>query len=347
MVQTHEETFFLERWKEVPGFPNYEASTHGRLRNKTTKKELRGYTSQRGYIRVYLKKKHKQLHRLVAETWIYNADANNKCIVDHINRVRDDNRAINLRWASYQQQNKNKTTGQTAFKRAVRQICLETNKVLRTFESIVDAGRHMGKMYGGSISHACNGRLKTAYGFKWAYVPDRECTNERWKPIPQHPTYHFSTYGRLKNKYGVINDYVKCSRSSHAYPTIEIQGKSYLRHVLLGDLFIGKPSKNYVYNHIDSDKWNCHIDNLEVCTQSANTIHAYENGRNPSTRGVEVTCMKNGKKRKFRSMRHASIEGFNKNHSWLQSKTKMNKQSTFEYQGHIINIAKIHKNHDL
>lgn len=340
MSQTHLETFSLERWKEVPGFPNYEASNHGRLRNKKTGKQLEGTIHPSGYIQVTLNgNKSIKMHRLIALTWIPNDDPVKKTTVDHINRMKNDNRAINLRWASHKQQNKNRTKyGRApAFKRPVQQICPETNKVLRIFESATEAGRHMGNKPNVAITLACQKKRKTAYGFEWAYVHDRECPNEQWKPIPQHPTYQFSTYGRLKNKRGVINDYVKCSRV-RTYPIITIQGKSYQRHILLGDLFIGKPSNEHVYNHKDGNKWNCHIDNLEACTRSENIIHAHENGLVSSTNCVEVTCMKTGNKRKFRSMRHASVDGFNKCHSWMYKQTKRKKQSTFEYQGHVIKV---------
>ena len=338
MSKTQPETFFLERWKQVPGYPNYEASTHGSFRNKKTGREFKGSKCD-GYIIVSLGKRRNRLHRLIAQTWIPNDDPSNKTTVDHINRIKTDNRAVNLRWASHKQQNKNRTNGQGGFKRRVQQICPETNKVLRTFKSAANAGRHMGNKSCTSITLVCQKKSKTAYGFKWAYVSDRECPNERWKPIPQHPTYQFSTYGRLKNKRGVINDYVNCSRTT-VYPIICIQQKRYYRHTLLGDLFIGKPSEEHVYNHKDGNKWNCHIDNLEACTRSENIIHAHENGLVSSTNFVEVVCMTTGKKRKFRSMRHASVDGFNKHVTWMYKQTKRKKRSTVEYQGHVIKVMR-------
>jgi len=44
-------------------------------------------------------KKHKKIHRLVAEHYIPNT--NNLPFVDHMNRVRTDNDINNLRWASH------------------------------------------------------------------------------------------------------------------------------------------------------------------------------------------------------------------------------------------------------
>lgn len=46
-----------------------------------------------------------QAHRIVAEA--FHANPENKPTVDHINRVRTDNRACNLRWATYHEQSEN------------------------------------------------------------------------------------------------------------------------------------------------------------------------------------------------------------------------------------------------
>lgn len=50
-------------------------------------------------------RKHYRVHRLIAETFIPNPD--NKPTVDHINRIRDDNRVENLRWATMSEQQDN------------------------------------------------------------------------------------------------------------------------------------------------------------------------------------------------------------------------------------------------
>lgn len=50
-------------------------------------------------MRVTVNLKEYRVHRLIAETFIDNPDA--KPTVDHINRIRDDNRLCNLRWAKY------------------------------------------------------------------------------------------------------------------------------------------------------------------------------------------------------------------------------------------------------
>ncbi len=62
-----------------------------------------------GYLLVHLLKDGKactkSVHRLVAQAFIENIE--NLVEVDHINRVRDDNRVENLRWANRKNQMKN------------------------------------------------------------------------------------------------------------------------------------------------------------------------------------------------------------------------------------------------
>lgn len=65
-----------------------------------------------GYHQVTLysgdkKRTHFLVHRIVASTWIPNPE--NKPTVDHINRVRTDNRVENLQWSTSKEQYKNMT----------------------------------------------------------------------------------------------------------------------------------------------------------------------------------------------------------------------------------------------
>lgn len=66
------------------------------------------------------------------------------------------------------------------------------------------------------------------------------------------------------------------------YPVVglSIDGKSYFRrvHRILAEVFIPNPENKPCVNHIDRDRANYSLDNLEWCTHSENVIHSVENG---------------------------------------------------------------------
>lgn len=88
--------------KAIKGFEDYLITDTGRVYSLKSGKYLKACKHKKGYLLVNLCKNGKQnvkkVHRLVAEAFILNPHNFNE--VDHINRVRDDNRAINLRWAN-------------------------------------------------------------------------------------------------------------------------------------------------------------------------------------------------------------------------------------------------------
>lgn len=94
-----------EIWKDIDGFPNYEVSNHGQIRNKTTNHILSPIPDKDGYLRVHLNtdKTVKRVHRLVAEAFILNP--NNKSQVNHIDGDKTNNDETNLEWVTVGENN--------------------------------------------------------------------------------------------------------------------------------------------------------------------------------------------------------------------------------------------------
>ena len=55
-------------------------------------------------------------------------------------------------------------------KRPVQSLDLITGEVVSTYESIADAARDIGIAKGNHITEACQGKIKSAYGFYWRYI---------------------------------------------------------------------------------------------------------------------------------------------------------------------------------
>ena len=88
----------MEIWRDINGYPNYEVSTFGNVRNKRTLRVLKPfYNNKRKYLLVDLGKKI-QVHRLVALAFIDNPD--NLPQIDHIDYDPSNNNINNLRWIS-------------------------------------------------------------------------------------------------------------------------------------------------------------------------------------------------------------------------------------------------------
>ena len=92
-------------WKKIKGY-DYIASKEGnirRLMNDNCQLPVKIFTKRNGYEFVYLWKNNSKntffVHRLVADVWLPNKNYK-KYQVDHINKIRNDNRLENLRWVT-------------------------------------------------------------------------------------------------------------------------------------------------------------------------------------------------------------------------------------------------------
>ena len=95
---------------EIQGFEDYLIYEDGRVFSKKRNRFLKHQNHNDGYkiISLYKNNKHKyfKIHRLIAEYYIPNPE--NKPEVDHINRIRDDNRIENLRWVTSSENQQNR-----------------------------------------------------------------------------------------------------------------------------------------------------------------------------------------------------------------------------------------------
>lgn len=102
---------------------------------------------------------------------------------------------------------------------------------------------------------------------------------EEWRSLEDYPDYQFSSKGRVKNIH--TGRILSQEISRNGYPTIRIFDKNHKRmhkntHLMIALAFLGEP--NQCINHIDGNKLNNNVENLEWCTYSHNNQHAYDMG---------------------------------------------------------------------
>lgn len=108
------------------------------------------------------------------------------------------------------------------------------------------------------------------------------------KPIQGYENrYLISSYGRVYSIRG--KRWLKYSVPKCGYPQVGLcvhnKRVNYMIHRLVAQTFLNKPiDKDYV-NHIDGNKLNNRVDNLEWVTRSENEKHAYIHGLITPTRG--------------------------------------------------------------
>lgn len=97
---------------------------------------------------------------------------------------------------------------------------------------------------------------------------------EIWKRINGYPDYQVSNFGRVKSNRKILTPW----NDGKGYMKVELHGKSMRVHRLVAQAFIPNPENKKQINHKDGNKSNNDSSNLEWCTNSENTKHAWDSG---------------------------------------------------------------------
>lgn len=77
-------------------------------------------------------------------------------------------------------------------------------------------------------------------------------------------------------------------KHNQGYLCLVINGKKVLLHRLIAETFIPNPNHLPCVNHLDGDKHNNNVENLEWCTYSENHAHAFRTGLRENPTGFEL-----------------------------------------------------------
>ena len=117
-----------------------------------------------------------------------------------------------------------------------------------------------------------------------------------WKPVKDFEgMYEVSDTGLIKslarsNGHGSRNeDKQRRTKIGKGYESVALckdhKIKHYLVHRVVAEAFIPNPKNHPQVNHIDGNKLNNNVENLEWCTHQYNQLHARQNGLMGGERG--------------------------------------------------------------
>ena len=159
-----------EQWRPIDGYPNYQVSDKGRVKNLETGKILKNRSNNHGYPYVRLfrgdgKPKNCTTHRLVAEAFIENPL--NLPQINHIDEDKRNNDASNLEWCT-PSQNTRHSVHQRSCK--INQLTLD-GELINTWESSREIERELGFSQG-NIIKCCKRHKNYSHvgGYKWEYA---------------------------------------------------------------------------------------------------------------------------------------------------------------------------------
>ncbi|AEX61593.1 putative HNH endonuclease [Megavirus vitis] len=306
------------KWRKISDFPKYKISESGNVINASNDYPIKK-TFTSGYHMVTLSGKNGEkrlsVHRLVAKTYIPNPK--NLRIVDHIDNNKLNNHVSNLRWVSISE-NTLSYYKNFAPKNPILQYDTEGN-LIKEWASVREITNAIPSYKKNSLGHCIVGKGKTAYGYIWCRknpVVKKEYENikikkgEIFKTIPiidgkNLSKYQVSNKGNIKNDKGLVMK----QKNNDGYKAIGLTNSitgtrdTYRVHRLVAITFIkNNDPKNKIHiNHLDKNRSNNCVENLEWVTQKENNCHA--NGK-----PIKMIDPETGKVvKRFKSMREANV----------------------------------------
>lgn len=156
----------------------------------------------------------------------------------------------------------------------------------------------------GNMSNDCTTNLVHKFN-------QNDNANELWLPIPGYEgLYEISNLGRVRSLGRLVSHgashairkpakLLKFAEDADGYFNVglfDLQGrcKQFRVNRLVAITFIPNPDNLPIVNHIDGNKQNNSVSNLEWCTVRYNTFEAYNMGLNPNSNPIPVICLTNG-----------------------------------------------------
>ena len=109
-----------------------------------------------------------------------------------------------------------------------------------------------------------------------------------WRPIKGYPDYDISNFGEISSNKFNKRKRLKPGKNNSGYYQVVLSKnkitKTFLLHRLVAENFIENKDNKLTVNHLDANKLNNQVTNLQWATYSENIQHAYNAGLKENTR---------------------------------------------------------------
>lgn len=194
-----------------------------------------------------------------------------RTLTEHINHIKADNRAANLRFGSL------KSNNEAAIANGRRSHAAQTSRPVLAVKGgevkRFNNGREAGDALGVSatnITGVLKGRRKTAGGYSLSYAPQPDLPGEVWRQVPGLPDgCKVSSMNRFQLSLG---HRVEPRIKNNGYRSVTVSGEVFLFHRLVALAFLenDSPSTKIEVDHLNMDRGDCRPENLEWVTPAEN-----------------------------------------------------------------------------
>lgn len=283
-----------EEWRVIPGHPDYEASSLGRVRSYKRcgrgglPRLAAGRPDPTGYPRAFVDGKLVYIHSLVALAW--HGPRPEGMHVDHVNHKRNDNRPENLAYVTPE-----------ANRRRVRIRPPATH--CRRGHPLTEENVYVTPSNGARVCRACRRRAMAKRNAHDCYcgrpMPkasssneiasftpnDEKPLNEEWRTIPDQPDYEVSNQGRVRSyrrcreadRAKFVPKIVKGYFDYEGYQRVMFaDGKRRYMHQLVAEVFIGPAPTGHEVAHINHIRQDNRAENLRYATRQENLGDRYK-----------------------------------------------------------------------
>ena len=158
--------------------------------------------------------------------------------------------------------------------------------------------------------------------------------NMNTKVIEGHPNYSVAKDGTITSRVWGKEREIKPVLHSNGYQYVSLtKGKQELIHRIVAKTFLTNNKDRKFVNHIDGDKLNNTVDNIEWCSRSENMQHAYGNFLVKRGRRIDQFTEDGRLVANFRNASVVGINGFSSSSvlKCCNGKQKLHKGFVFKY----------------